>query len=179
MAKKHLIRKKRPCRICGRWFLPDKHVGARQRVCSRAECQKKRHRLESSDYRRRERGKAREVRIVSSIRRDGIAETEVPPEGSPLALLDWRMVRELVGLEQAVIIQEAGRVVLSGVRELVRLEVGAFIGKAPKVVRHGRREQLPGKGDLSYPGVAGEGDHADRAASTGSEVRESEGPQPP
>ena len=34
--------KRRPCRICGRWFHPDPRVGSRQRACGRLECQRKR-----------------------------------------------------------------------------------------------------------------------------------------
>jgi hypothetical protein len=35
---------KRPCAICGRWFLQSKRGRNRQRVCSRKECQRERHR---------------------------------------------------------------------------------------------------------------------------------------
>ena len=34
--------KRRPCRICGRWFHPDPRVGSRQRACGKRACQKKR-----------------------------------------------------------------------------------------------------------------------------------------
>jgi hypothetical protein len=34
--------RKRPCRLCRRWFLPDPRLKDRQRVCSAEECQRKR-----------------------------------------------------------------------------------------------------------------------------------------
>ncbi len=34
--------KRRPCRICGRWFHPDPRMGSRQRACGKRACQKKR-----------------------------------------------------------------------------------------------------------------------------------------
>lgn len=173
------MRKKRPCRICRRWFLPDKHVGNRQKVCSRPECQRQRHRRESAEYRRRERGKDREVRLVSSIRRDGVAELERPSEGSALARLDWLRVRELVGLEQGVIIQETGRVILSGVRELVRMELAAFTGKSRQVMRSGAREQLAGRATAGYAQDGGEEPNARGPSSTGPKVRGPEMSQPP
>lgn len=173
------MRKKRPCRICRRWFLPDKHVGDRQEVCSRPECQRERHRRESVEYRRRERSKVREGRVVCRIRRDGVAESERPAEGSPLARLDWPGVRELVGLKHGVIIQETGKVILSGVRELVRSEVAGLIGKSQKVIKDGMREHMsPGRG-VPYADVEGEAPHAGGPAPTESEIRGPEGPQPP
>jgi len=33
--------KKRPCRICRKWFHPDARVGPRQRACGNPECRKK------------------------------------------------------------------------------------------------------------------------------------------
>ena len=36
------MNKRRPCRICGRWFHPDPRVGSRQRACGKRACQKKR-----------------------------------------------------------------------------------------------------------------------------------------
>jgi hypothetical protein len=38
------VRKKRPCCVCRRWFLPDARVGARQRACGAENCQRARHR---------------------------------------------------------------------------------------------------------------------------------------
>ena len=31
--------RKKPCRICRRWFQPDARVGERQRACGKPECQ--------------------------------------------------------------------------------------------------------------------------------------------
>ncbi len=37
--------KPKKCLICGRYFVPDRRVGERQKVCSREKCQKERKRL--------------------------------------------------------------------------------------------------------------------------------------
>jgi hypothetical protein len=134
------MRKRRPCRICRCWFLPDKHVGDRQKVCSRESCQRERHRRESVVYRRRERDKVREQRIVASIRLDGVAEFDPAESGAVLTRLDWRRVRELVGPEVSIIIQQTGGVLALGMRELVRSEIGGIIAKHERVVRSRVRE---------------------------------------
>jgi hypothetical protein len=105
------MRKKRPCSICRKWFLPDKQVGNRQKVCSRPECQKERHRRESIVYRKRERFKDKEMRIVTKLRKDGVAEISEPADGAVLTRLRWSDLRELVPLEQAVIFRLLGEVI--------------------------------------------------------------------
>jgi hypothetical protein len=37
------MRRKRPCRICRRWFVPHPGAGDRQHVCSAVDCQRERH----------------------------------------------------------------------------------------------------------------------------------------
>ncbi|MEA3416175.1 MAG: hypothetical protein U9R02_08490 [Thermodesulfobacteriota bacterium] len=36
--------RKRPCRVCRRWFLPDGRLKNRQKTCGNPECQRKWHR---------------------------------------------------------------------------------------------------------------------------------------
>jgi hypothetical protein len=44
-------RRKRPCCICHRWFLPDNRVGSRQRTCGRLECCQQRRRKMQAAWR--------------------------------------------------------------------------------------------------------------------------------
>jgi len=41
------------CRICGRFFMPDRRTGARQKVCGRAGCQLERKRMKLRSWRAR------------------------------------------------------------------------------------------------------------------------------
>lgn len=43
---------RRPCRICHRWFFPDRKVGDRQHVCGDPACQKEAHRRSCARLRR-------------------------------------------------------------------------------------------------------------------------------
>jgi hypothetical protein len=47
------IRKKRPCCICHRWFLPDAKVKDRQVTCGHPECQKKQHKKQCAKWNRK------------------------------------------------------------------------------------------------------------------------------
>ena len=45
-----MIRKKRPCCICRRWFLPDAKVKDRQVTCGDKECQREHHRRQCAKW---------------------------------------------------------------------------------------------------------------------------------
>ena len=104
--------RKRPCRICRRWFRPDPRVGARQRTCGAPSCRRDWHRRSCRDWRRRNRDYDRDDRLR---RRLGTAHEGVG--GDPLARLDWGAVRDAIGLQAAVVVEETGRVLVSWARD--------------------------------------------------------------
>ncbi len=99
--------KKRPCRMCLKWFLPSVFCGKRQQVCNSPECQKKRHRRSSAEWRERNPGWDRAGRLRTRIRAEDSEEVREKVRMNPLAGLQWDMVRDAVGLEVAVIVEEA------------------------------------------------------------------------
>jgi hypothetical protein len=112
--------KKRPCSICRRWFQPNPRTGARQRVCGSDECQRERHRRackswhqENPDYDRERRLRDRVVVEEETIARDSIAAL-------PSHRLRWSAVRDAVGLEVAVVIEESSKVIEKWARDAVR-----------------------------------------------------------
>lgn len=48
--------KQKRCRYCGRYFIPDKRVGDRQKSCSRAECKRKRKQESQASWSRKNPG---------------------------------------------------------------------------------------------------------------------------
>jgi hypothetical protein len=89
--------RKRPCSICRRWFRPDPRVGARQRACSRPECQAARRKQTQARWRTAEanRGYARANRIEKRN------AAESPPEPvrvpAPLNQLPWDLAKDQFG----------------------------------------------------------------------------------
>lgn len=47
--------RKRPCRICRRWFLPNPRLKERQMTCSQAECQREWHKKKCAQWNRKNR----------------------------------------------------------------------------------------------------------------------------
>ncbi len=127
MAKKTRSRK-RPCRICGKWFSPDPRLGDRQKTCGAAECQRHRHALKCAEWNRKNRACFRESYLKSRIDR---AAAEHPPSlSSPLPEkpgprgptpldLPRKAVEEVMGTQQFVIIEYIVRILLRGVQEAI------------------------------------------------------------
>jgi len=104
--------RKRPCRICRRWFRPDPRVGARQRTCGSVACGRAWHRRSCRDWRRRNPDYDRDDRLRRRLRRE--------PEsvrGDPLARLDWDVARDATGLQVAVVVEETAQLLVSWARD--------------------------------------------------------------
>ena len=110
--------RKRPCRICRKWFRPDARVGARQRTCGSAPCRRAWHRQSCRDWRRRNPDYDRDDRLRRRLRE----QTEAA-RGDPLAPLNWQAVRDAIGLQVAVVVEETGRLLISWVRDEIALQV--------------------------------------------------------
>lgn len=108
--------RKRPCRICHRWFRPHPRAGDRQRTCSGAPCQAERRRRAVAAWRRRHPDYDRDDRLRRRLQ----VSPGVEAVGTdPLAQLDWDAARNAVGLEVAVVIEETGRLLATWTRNAV------------------------------------------------------------
>ena len=132
--------KKKPCRICRRWFTPELHAGSRQVVCSMLECQAERRRRNAAAWRLANADEIAADRLRARLRaRPEPAGEQV--ERDPISRLSAPAVRIAVGLKLQVVVEEYARVVLlaprmgvpSGFRDerVVSPEVRAAAGKGP------------------------------------------------
>ena len=138
------MRRRRRCRICGRWFYPHPRAGDRQRVCSAPACQRERHRLDCAQWHIRNPGYDRDWRL-----RKKLQAREPPVQGpagalgvDPLRQLDWSAAREAVGLEAAVVIEEAGQVVVQWARDLVSAKPIVITEETSNVSHGGTRDSV-------------------------------------
>jgi len=134
------MRRKRPCRICGRWFQVHPRAGDRQRVCSAAACQRERHRRACQRWRQQEASAERRHRVRQRIRVDSDQETS-RAEGLA-GRLAWDAVRDAVGLEVAVIIEEVVRLLEDAVRDAVCGQVRVGAGESRQVLGMGGRDDM-------------------------------------
>jgi hypothetical protein len=129
--------RKRPCRICRHWFRPHPRAGDRQHVCSRADCQRERHRRACQRWRQREAPAERAHRLRQRVR----AELEERHEAVGRRV-SWDAVRDAVGLKVAVILEEISRLLEDVARDAVQRQVGAATWESRQVLPTGRRDDM-------------------------------------
>jgi hypothetical protein len=130
------MRRKRPCRICRCWFVPHPRAGDRQHVCSAADCQRERHRRACQRWRQREVPGERAHRLRQRLRGDGGGQ------GAAGRRVWWDAVRDAVGLEVAVILEEISRLLEDAMRDAVRRQVGAAATESHQVHGSGPRDDM-------------------------------------
>lgn len=135
------MRRKRPCRICRCWFIPHPRAGDRQHVCGRADCQRERHRRACRRWRQREGPAERGHRLRQRLRVGG----EEQP-GAAALQVSWDAVRDAVGLEVAVILEEISRLLEDAVRDAVRRQVSARATESRRVAAGERRDDMVSAG---------------------------------
>lgn len=133
--------RKRPCRICGKWFYPSPRAGDRQRVCSAAACQRERHRRSCSGWHEKNPDYDRERRLREKVRRP---EHRGEPDGDPLREIAWDEARDAVGLQTAVIVEETARVVVQFARDVVGAQPRETRAKLDQQVDPRARDAIAG-----------------------------------
>jgi len=115
---------RKPCSVCGRWFVADARVGARQKTCSE-ECRRALKVSHRATFAKNNPHYWRERRLDAKIER--IAGKQSPPElgTRPPALrqMPGAYVLSKMGTEALVILGELGRVLLAGAQSEMEVQV--------------------------------------------------------
>ena len=119
--------KKRPCRMCGKWFEPHPRAGDRQRTCSEPECQRERNRKACRRWR------AKHDTPSHRLRRNIRAVKADSPEDcvSPVTPDQWRAMRHAVQPEVLVVLQELVRLLDIWMRHAVATRSQVRPGEPP------------------------------------------------
>lgn len=122
--------RKRPCRICGKWFAPHPRLGVRQMTCGDPECQRLWHTKKCAEWNRKNRITFQENYLknkLAAVRVDPQEPPSPPPSPvpipiSPIPPLDYprRVVQEVIGVQQLVIIEYIVRLLKRDVQEVIR-----------------------------------------------------------
>jgi len=116
--------RKRPCRICRRWFCPNPRQKDRQYTCGRAECRRERHRRNCADWHHRNPDYDRETRLRARLKQGKEAGGYVEPSQG----INWALARAAIGLANLVVIDEMSRVTLDLARDAISAQVLARKG---------------------------------------------------
>ena len=110
---------KRPCRICRRWFVPDRRVGRRQRACSGLACQITRRAKTQASWRRRNPDyfiahRVQRRRVQAAHASAVVLPLVLPP---PLSQLPWDLAQDTFGVVGTDFLGHLGRVLLGAVQD--------------------------------------------------------------
>lgn len=126
-----MAERRRPCRICRRWFDVDPRAGQRHRVCGAESCQQERNRRSCRRWREEHPEEVVAYRILEVLPADPATPTEVA-QIDPIRVFDPATVRHAVPVGTRVVLAQLAKVLVA----LARHEV---VPRALGVRRRSRR----------------------------------------
>lgn len=131
--------RKRPCRVCRRWFQPDPRPGDRQHTCSRPECQRERKRRSDGEWRRGNPNYWREDRLRKRVIKQHEREAG---ELDPTRRIDWLVAQAEIGMKASIIIEESGKVIADWAQVEIARQLAVRTGESGRHGGHGAQEQI-------------------------------------
>ena len=120
--QKDLVWKKRPCRICGRWFTPHPRLKDRQKTCADAYCKREWHRKKCAQWNQSNPDYFKSNYLQKKLEATLQCKSRFK-SGLPLLF-----VQEVIGIQHLVIIEYLAQLLLRRFQEVFR-------GKAPVMTR--------------------------------------------
>ena len=142
--------RKRPCRICRKWFSPDPRVGERQKTCGSQECQKKWHAKKCAEWNSKNASYFREIYLskkmamvvtgeeasqVQSPPTKGIKSTISSSHSPKSSQLPRNLVQEVIGAQQLVIIEYVTQVLFNSFQEKTKAQLFEITSKLKQLPR--------------------------------------------
>lgn len=137
--------RKRPCRVCRRWFMPNAKVKGRQMTCGDKECQREWHRRTCkawnknnaeyfrTNYLQKKLNAASEsAKNSTSTRAKRDAALSTGRSHNPLLPLE--VVQEVISIQQVVIIEYFGQLLIRRFQEVLRRKLIVNTGKVGQLL---------------------------------------------
>lgn len=115
--------RKRPCRICGKWYWPDPRLGERQRTCGDKECQRQWHGKKCREWNRKNRSYFQEIyleKCLASCEPHGSNVSTKPLDEAVSVSLPAMPVQEVIKVQQLVIIRYLLRQPIHRFQEVIK-----------------------------------------------------------
>lgn len=132
--------RKKPCRICRRWFLPHPRLKERQKTCGRSECKRRWHAKKCAQWYRINSDYFKANYLQKKI--DAVSGKDEPPmtdktRPHPLKVTKSRMktglpmayVQELIGVKHIIIIEYLAQQLDQRHRRSIEFTIGPLTGR--------------------------------------------------
>ncbi len=130
--------KKRPCRICGKWFSPNPRVGERQKTCGSKDCQRKWHAKKCSEWNRAHPEYFQEIYLSKKLDAAAPPNAEIEPHSADFPVssgkLPRKVIQEVIGAQQLIIIEYVNRLLLKSFQEVIARQLTEIIAKQDRVL---------------------------------------------
>lgn len=130
--------RKRPCRICGKWFYPDPRVGERQKTCGSKDCQRKWHTKKCSEWNRAHPQYFREIYLSKRLDDAAPPNTEIEPYSADFPVtsgkLPRKVIQEVIGAQQLIIIEYVNRLLLKSFQEVISRQLSEIMTKQDRLL---------------------------------------------
>jgi hypothetical protein len=105
--------RKRPCRVCKRWFIPHPRLKDRQKTCGNARCQREWHRRKCEQWNHNNVDYFKDNYLDKKLEQTGTPQSRLKT-GLPLCY-----VQQLIGTPQLIIIEYLSQLLLRRCRHLI------------------------------------------------------------
>jgi len=140
--------RKRPCRVCGKWFMPNPRLGDRQKTCGADTCKQQWHAAKCAAWNKENRAYFKEIYLRKRL--EPVTQQAYAPSASssPPSRGNTRIrepVQEVMGAQQFVIIEYIVRVLLRGIQEAINAQRPEMLNEFRQhvVAFHSRGDSQP------------------------------------
>jgi len=120
---KAAVCKKRPCRICRRWFMPNPRLKKRQRTCGDPQCKTEWHKRKCAEWNKNNPDYFRANYLQKKI--NGVISSDktsslISPKSRLKSGLPLEVVQEVFSLQHVIIIEYFGQLLFKRFQEVIK-----------------------------------------------------------
>lgn len=127
--------RKRPCRICRRWFMPNPRLKDRQMTCGDPGCKREWHRRKCAEWNKNNADYFK-ANYLQRKMEDGSSKLPLTTRSRFNSGLPLGYVQEVISIQHLIIIEYFGQLLYRRFQEVIRRQVAVNTGQ--------RRQLLPG-----------------------------------
>jgi len=130
--------KKRPCRICRKWFTPDPRLGDRQKTCGKERCKRKWHAKKCAEWNKKNRSYFQAIYLGSKLESSkppSQTDRRPPPSSNPdktdparppssrsTPQLPGDVIQDVIGVQPLIIIEYVAQLLVRSFKEVIRVQ---------------------------------------------------------
>jgi len=118
--------KRRPCRICRRWFTPNPRLKDRQKTCGDAKCKREWHRKKCAEWNKKNSDYFKTNYLQKKLNAAATSETSsqiLPVKSRFKSGLPLLFVQEVIDIQHLIIIEYLAQLLLRRFQEVLRGQV--------------------------------------------------------